>query len=497
MDLMFVLMRLPVPFPGDKFSVFTLVVYDENEVVKDIAADLWSHGSVGETWGDNYVITAGEFSFINIVNSKPDTILGPQISWQDLAGMTVPERSCSLVLVMGDCPMEQVSLDTKLIADLSPAGDYCVLNMGSPPRKRHLFGTFIQKIIPEGSHRLSIHQGAGHSDFEADFECAAGETIYAEIEVQPWGSSWYDGHIAGSISIKKSIPNNVVEMDKLRQILWRQDRWYGPSNSTEMDTFVKKAQAEREKQEKQAAAEAEAEAERAKKEKRDAAWLLYLMQPTDENLVWLCRAADEGHASARNELGELYFYGSDQYRKFKGLHIQVDLSRACMWFNLADQPINIELTASQKYQLFHGRYKNADVERAINGMTADELVEAKRLVQFWRPGQCNTDFHQYLGINNTENKDLSRLCIDAEKVAEGINSFPARVAVGDIYYYGLRGIETNLPLSYMWYSLAAKVYVRRHCELMTPEQRGITEHLLVNWKPGHCERELLSTGRDN
>jgi hypothetical protein len=232
MDIVFVLLRLPVPFPGDKFSVITLVVYDENEVVRDIAADLWSHGSVGETWGDNYGITAGEFSFVNIVKSKPDTILGPPISWQDLAGMAAPEGSCSLVLVMGDCPMEQVSLDANLIADLSPAGDHCVLNMGSPPRKRHFFGTFIQKAIPVGSHRLSIHQGAGDSDFETDFECAPGEVIYAEIEVQPWGPAWYGGHVAGSISIRKSIPNNVVEMGKLRQILWRKDTWYGASNSS-------------------------------------------------------------------------------------------------------------------------------------------------------------------------------------------------------------------------------------------------------------------------
>ena len=40
---------------------------------------------------------------------------------------------------------------------------------------------------------------------------------------------------------------------------------------------------------------------------QDAQWSLYQMKPTEENLAWLCRAADQGHVNARNELGELYF----------------------------------------------------------------------------------------------------------------------------------------------------------------------------------------------
>ena len=76
---------------------------------------------------------------------------------------------------------------------------------------------------------------------------------------------------------------------------------------------------------------------RARQEGRDAQWAIYQEFPTEEHLIWLCRAADKGHTSARNELGEFYLYGSEQYRKFKNIHIAPDLPRSCMWFYLAGE----------------------------------------------------------------------------------------------------------------------------------------------------------------
>ncbi len=83
----------------------------------------------------------------------------------------------------------------------------------------------------------------------------------------------------------------------------------------------------------------------------DAQWHLYQIHPTEENLVWLCRAADQGQVSARNELGELYLYGSDQFPS--------DLSRSCMWFDLAGYAQIIARPQTSNILLVSGSYKSA------------------------------------------------------------------------------------------------------------------------------------------
>lgn len=233
MDIEVLIIIYPIPIPGywEEASVYTLVVYDEHDVVKDITTEHWSpkHSTYKDFW-----IKAGEFSFVNVVEGEPDTLLGPPISWKDLARMKVPEGGCSLVLVMGDCPMEQVLLDTNLIADLSPAGVFCGVAywLWSPTlMKNHYYKTFLQKTISTGSHHLSIRQDEQGNGFETDFECTPDDTIYAQLEAKRRNFTNSD-HLEAAILISRSAPSDVVEMGKLRQILWRKDTWYGASNSS-------------------------------------------------------------------------------------------------------------------------------------------------------------------------------------------------------------------------------------------------------------------------
>jgi hypothetical protein len=217
-----------VPGPGEKVIVIVLVAYDENEIVKDIAMDAWLSPSDGRSIGNNILITAGEFSFVNIGRKEPRTLLGPSISWEEVERMEVPEGSCSLVLLMRRCPMEQVSLDADLIVDLKDVHDWCGHMVNRIECGHNLCGTFIQKIISSGIHHLKIFQESPIPDakFETVFKCAPGETVYAELEGVIFIRNIWHGYYEGSISISHGTPEEVIEMGELRQILWHDGRWY-------------------------------------------------------------------------------------------------------------------------------------------------------------------------------------------------------------------------------------------------------------------------------
>jgi hypothetical protein len=235
--------------------------------------------------------------------------------------------------------------------------------------------------------------------------------------------------------------------------------------------------------------------EKAMQEDRDSQWKLYQELPTEENLIWLCRAADKGHKRARNELGELYFYGSDTYRKFVNIHIPANLSRSCMWFHLAGQAQIAERLITKDTVFKLGLYESVEVNRTANAMTAGELKEAEKLILAWQPGQCDRDFSLHLSPDYKKYSDLARLCKEADQ-----GSFSARDKLGQTYFFGLKGVEPDLPHAYMWYYFAAMVYMptgltsggmQSLCDAMTLEQRSIAVKLLDEWKPGKCEQDLL------
>ena len=209
-DFIWALVPIPIPEPGEKAVVFVLVVYDEDDVVKEIATSVWSEARSWKLTADGYIFTA---SFI----SEPRTLWGPSISWKYLAEMEAVDGRCGLVLVNGMCAMGQVSLDDHEIIDLSPADVVC---------RGYFNGTFIRKEISPGKHHLSIRQK--HDEFETEFECESGENVYAELVATSIPDWWWGLRLEGAILINKSRYKNLIDMDTLHPILWHRGVWYRP-----------------------------------------------------------------------------------------------------------------------------------------------------------------------------------------------------------------------------------------------------------------------------
>jgi hypothetical protein len=225
--------------------------------------------------------------------------------------------------------------------------------------------------------------------------------------------------------------------------------------------------------------------ERADEGDKDAQWFLYQLQPNRRAMQWLCKEADQGDEKARKELGYLYYYGSDRYRKSMNVHVPADLARACMWFHLAGQ---VEIIEKPKT-------KEAKAERTAKVMTTQEIEEAKQLVRAWQPGNCEADLAKHMVAGYVKDPALWRLCTAAD-----LGDVTSRDELGRIYFVGSRGVKRDLKLAFMWYRLAESVsgpsripgkIMQGFCDKMTPEQRVIAVKLLREWKPGKCEKDLL------
>lgn len=211
---------IPLPLPGKKVSVATLVVYDRNGAVKAMNTGTWTEGA-------DFWIRADGFHFANVHKYEPDTLLGPSVSWQDLANTKPTMGGCALVLIMGKCAMGHVSLDDHEIADLSPAGEYCSAGYWN----NNFYGTFIRKDISSGTHQLRVHQKARRSKFEVSFDCKSGETIYAELDADVVHDVWRGFFLEGTILINKGPYKTLIDMGDLYPILWHRGTWYGSAAS--------------------------------------------------------------------------------------------------------------------------------------------------------------------------------------------------------------------------------------------------------------------------
>lgn len=120
-----------------------------------------------------------------------------------------------------------------------------------------------------------------------------------------------------------------------------------------------------------------------------AQWNLYDEYSLDENLMWLCSAADSGYARAQKELGRYYWRRND---------IANNRSKSYMWYMLA--------AASN---INDGRYREDTIQREArieveykrkNVLTQDQLDKATQLLSAWEPGQCEIDL---LGASSENN----------------------------------------------------------------------------------------------
>ena len=206
---------ISILIPGDEATVIVLVVYDEDDVVKEIATRLWAGPA-------HWKVSAGGFHFATSSASGPQTLLGPSISWKHLGEMKAVDGRCALVLVNGRCALEQVSLDHHVIIDLPPVNNFC---RGSLNR------TYVRMDILPGKHHLSVP--FSRSQLETEFECESEENVYVELEATPIPvpDRWRAKQLEGEISISKTPSENVIEMGELNPILWHRGTWFDESIS--------------------------------------------------------------------------------------------------------------------------------------------------------------------------------------------------------------------------------------------------------------------------
>jgi hypothetical protein len=218
---------LPIPVPGQVVISNVLITYDEHDLVKEIARDLWIPDHSTE-----FLIHANGYSFVNIYDSKPDTLLAPPLTYDDFTKLPVPENECAIVLLMGECPMEYIRIDNEAVIDLSPAGGYCDYDTHWVRRGHNLYGAFVMRYVAPGSHRIDVRQRTKFGDFNAVFECDAGETVYVELEAKDTvPDTWHGVRLEGALLVSKKPTQIMLDTGIFHLILWHQGNWYGLSEN--------------------------------------------------------------------------------------------------------------------------------------------------------------------------------------------------------------------------------------------------------------------------
>jgi TPR repeat protein len=107
----------------------------------------------------------------------------------------------------------------------------------------------------------------------------------------------------------------------------------------------------------------------------EAQWDLYNdygRKPDD--LIWLCRSADNGYAKAQLRVANVYMTASD---------IQKNKINAYVWYKLAKTGNGILVTTNEQHR---AAYHLGRIE-----LTPAELKEAEMMYENWQPGQCERD----------------------------------------------------------------------------------------------------------
>jgi len=217
-----------------------------------------------------------------------------------------------------------------------------------------------------------------------------------------------------------------------------------------------------------------------------------------DGMYWLCRAANQGYPKARYRVAQLYEFGDDGVGK--------DLIGAYMWYDLAAKSC-------------HPWARKDALRISRDSLSEDERVEAALMIEQWSAIDCkswSSNLHkkdesvseEYL-LSNAEAGDakaqweLYKLSVSSGerdfkwlcKAAEG-GDYRARWELGYLHLNGLYGIQKDLVLSVMWYTLVESAGydpkgVDNIREQLTPEQLTEAEHLYDNWIPGQCEHNLV------
>jgi hypothetical protein len=242
---------------------------------------------------------------------------------------------------------------------------------------------------------------------------------------------------------------------------------------------------------------------------------LYLIEKENpENIKRLCHLSGMGHTKAQMEVALLYWRRDD---------INDNRSKSYMWYLIAattdysEGPYKDEPT--RKSAMVEAEYKRQHV------LTPEQLRIATQLQlqSRWKPEYCKRDlvldkeqalyilqkrarqgephaqWELYKRSKSRGEHNYKWLCKAADQ-----GNYRARGELGYLHRYGLHGVRKDLVLSAMWLGLTEsgspnpKGVDNIHKQLeLTPEQLIEVKRLYLNWKSGHCEREIFAAEPNN
>jgi len=105
--------------------------------------------------------------------------------------------------------------------------------------------------------------------------------------------------------------------------------------------------------------------------------------------------------------------------------------------------------------------------------------------------KAEDEYQEYLWSSSVDTARLHNLCHAADQ-----GHPKAQIEVGRLFSEGVAGAQPDLGRAYVWYSLAIRgCFVGSELqslkEKMSPQEIAEAEHMLANWKPGQCERDLM------
>lgn len=237
-DIAFALpLPLFVPGPGEHVTLVAIVLYDDNERVIEIKTDMWASGY--KRFGEPFTLLAKDYLFVYVIGKLPDTLLGPNISVEELARSQFPEDSCTIVALLGEYPISSVSVNDVVIADFRGASYNCDhVSNRCDIRNPSLYGTFIRRPIIPGSYRISLTT-LGSEKIYRNIECKQGEVVFVSLKIEdivqhvrPLEEGFPSSlAVKGSIEISDSPLDSSIDRSNLRQILWHDGMYYGPMSN--------------------------------------------------------------------------------------------------------------------------------------------------------------------------------------------------------------------------------------------------------------------------
>lgn len=112
----------------------------------------------------------------------------------------------------------------------------------------------------------------------------------------------------------------------------------------------------------------------------EAQWRLYFeFGRRTEDIIWLCRSADNGYAKAQLHVGQIY-WDSTEIPKHK--------IKAYVWYRLAASGDRLQENPADSETLVE---VDEAIREAVNTLDQDQLVEAYDRYSEWKMGQCELE----------------------------------------------------------------------------------------------------------